>query len=85
MQVIELDGKKLARKTFLAVRVTCMAIYSPTPGFKVKTFKLCVLNRWDFNFCVRSSPLWGKKKENLLIPKLVSSIGKTEPDQEIFE
>ena len=22
-------------------------------------FKLCVLTRWDFNFCVRSSPLRG--------------------------
>ena len=25
---------------------------------KGRTFKLCVLNRWEFNFCVRSSPLW---------------------------
>ena len=36
-----------------------MAIYWPTPGFKGRTFKLCVLTRWDFNFCVRSSQLWG--------------------------
>ena len=36
-----------------------MAIYWPTPGFKGRTFKLCVLIRWDFNFCVRSSPLRG--------------------------
>ena len=36
-----------------------MAIYWPTPGFKGRIFKLCVLIRWDFNFCVRSSPLWG--------------------------
>ena len=28
-----------------------------TPGFTGRTFKLCVLTRWDFNFCVRSSPL----------------------------
>ena len=35
----------------------CMAIYWPTPGLKGRTFKLCVLTRWDFNFCVRSSPL----------------------------
>ena len=41
----------------MAVSVACMAIYWPTPGFKGRTFKLCVLNRWDFNFCVRSSPL----------------------------
>ena len=30
-----------------------------TPGFKGRTFKLCVLIRWDFNFCVRSSQLRG--------------------------
>ena len=34
-----------------------MAIYWPTPGLKGRTFKPCVLTRWDFNFCVRSSPL----------------------------
>ena len=28
---------------------------------KGKTFKLCVLIRWDFNFYVRSSPLRGEK------------------------
>ena len=32
-------------------------IYWPIPCFKGRTFKLCALNRWDFNFCVRSSPL----------------------------
>ena len=31
----------------LAVSVTCMAIYWPSPGFKGRTFKLCVLTRWD--------------------------------------
>ena len=36
-----------------------MAIYWHTPGLKGRTFKLCVLIRWDFNFCVRGSPLWG--------------------------
>ena len=40
-----------------------MAIYWPTQGFKGRTFKLCVLTRWDFNFYVRSFPLRGKKKE----------------------
>ena len=40
-----------------------MAIYWPTPGFKGRTFKLCVLTRGDFNFCVRSSPLRGTGKE----------------------
>ena len=38
-------------------------LYWPTPGFKRRTFKLCVLNRWDFNFCVRSSRLRMKEKE----------------------
>ena len=32
-------------------------------SLKGRTFKLCVLTRWDFNFCVRSSPLRGAKKE----------------------
>ena len=40
-----------------AESIACLAIYWPTPGFKGRTFKLCVLTRWDFNFCVRSSPL----------------------------
>ena len=38
-----------------------MAIYWPTPGFKGRTFKLCVLTRCDVNFCVRSSPLQGSR------------------------
>ena len=33
--------------------------YGPTLGFKWRTFKLRDLTRWDFNFCVRSSPLRG--------------------------
>ena len=32
-----------------------MAIYWPTPSFKGRTFKVCVLIRWDFTVC--SSPL----------------------------
>ena len=52
---------KQERKKSLAVSVACMAIYWPTPGFKGRTFKLCVLTRWDFNFCVRSSPLRGNR------------------------
>ena len=36
-------------KKFLAVSVACMAIYWPSPGFEGKTFKLCVLSRWDFS------------------------------------
>ena len=51
---------KQERKKSLAVSVACMAIYWPTPGFKGRTFKLCVLTRWDFNFCVRGSPPRGR-------------------------
>ena len=40
-----------------------MAIYWPTPGLKGRTFNFCVLTRWDFNFCVRSSPLRGCNAE----------------------
>ena len=36
-----------------------MAMYWPTPGFKGRMFKLCVLTRWDFNFCTCSSPMQG--------------------------
>ena len=38
----------------------CILTYS---GFKGRTFKLCVLTRWDFNFCVRSSPLRGYERK----------------------
>ena len=40
-----------------------MAIYSPTPGFKGRMFKLCVLTKWDYNFCVRSFPLRGPTED----------------------
>ena len=65
MENIQVNGPeryKLAKKRPLAVSVACMAICWPTPGFKGRTWKLCVLNRWGFNFCVCSSPLrslWG--------------------------
>ena len=39
--------------------------YILTPGFKARTFKLCALTRWDFNFCVRSSPLRDKKTQDV--------------------
>ena len=55
----EWTGRVERRKKSLAVSVACMAIYWPTPGLKGRTFKLCVLTRWDFNFCIRSSPLRG--------------------------
>ena len=44
-----------------------MAIYWPTPGFKGRTFKLCVLIRQDFNFCICSSPLQAQVKQHGLI------------------
>ena len=47
---------KQRRNKSLAVSVACMAIYWPTLGFKGRTFKLCILNRWDLNFCIRSFP-----------------------------
>ena len=31
-------------------------------SFEGRTFKLCVLTRWGFNFCVCSSPLQGPKE-----------------------
>ena len=40
----------------------------PTPGFKSRTLKLGVLNRKDFNFCVRNSPLRGLCKIVLARP-----------------
>ena len=49
---------EISKEETLAVSEACMATYWPTPGFKGRTFKLCVLTRWDFNFCVRCSPLW---------------------------
>ena len=35
-------------------------------GFKGRTFKLCVLTKWDFNFCVRSSTLRGMVSSTLV-------------------
>ena len=51
---------EISKEELLAVSVACMAIHRPTPGPKGRTFKLCVLTRWDFNVCVRSSTLRGK-------------------------
>ena len=46
----------------MAVSVACVAIFWTTPGFKGRTFKLCVLIASDFNFCVCSSQLRGKER-----------------------
>ena len=62
----EWTGSVEIRKKSLAVSVACMAIYWPTPGLKGRTFKLCVLTRSDFNFCVRSSPLRGSRSKWVL-------------------
>ena len=50
-----------------------MAIYWLTLGFKGRTFKLCVLNRWDFNFCICSSSLWaGARKVHPMLGEKVT-------------
>ena len=36
-----------------------MAIYGPAPGLEGRPSELWVLNRWLFNFCVRSTPYCG--------------------------
>ena len=59
MQVNGSEEYELPRKKSPAESAACMAFHWPTPGLKGRTFKLCVLNRWDFNSCVRSSPLRG--------------------------
>ena len=62
----KISGQVLEKMKSLAVTVACMAIYWPTPGFKGRTFKLCVLTRLDFNFCVRSSPLQEENEWSIL-------------------
>ena len=52
------------RKKFLAVGEACLSIFWPTPGFNRKTLNLWVLNREDFDFCIRSILLLVKKKQN---------------------
>ena len=44
-------------------------------GFKGRTFKLCVLDRQDFNFCICSSPLQGNVRGKVKShkPKLLRS------------
>ena len=42
------------------------SMHVPTPGFKGRTFKLCVLTRWDFNFCLRSFSLRGEASVMIL-------------------
>ena len=61
MQVNGQGEKKLARKKSLAVGVACVAIFGPVPGSTGRTFEFWVLNKWVFNFCVRSIPLEGNR------------------------
>ena len=63
----EWTGGVEIKKKFLAVSVACMAIYLPTRGFKGRMSKHCVLTRWDFNFCVRSSPLRGTTEAMMMV------------------
>ena len=42
----------------------------------MRTFKLRVLIRWDFNFCVRISPLRGTEEEDVISKKKKKTIKK---------
>ena len=76
----------------MEVRVACIAMYWPTPAFKGRTFKLCDLARWNFNFCVHSSPLrdyreniwqvWVNKVETLI--SVSNSVSISPPPQQPF-
>ena len=61
-----------------------MATYWPAPGLKGRTFKLCVLTRWDFNFCVRSSPLRETDRNTSRWTHRVSSIIASSLDHTIL-
>ena len=50
----------------MAVSVACMAICCPIPGFKGRTFKLCVLNRWDFISAFAAPNCGGNFQESIL-------------------
>ena len=56
-----------------AVSVACIAINWPTQGYKGRTFELCVLTRWDFDFCVRTSPLRGRRESESWILKIAKN------------
>ena len=45
-----------------------MASYRPALGFKGRTFELWALNRWVFNFCVRSTLQRVPLKRSLYTP-----------------
>ena len=57
-----------------------LAIFSPTPHYKGRTFELWVLNRKILNFCVRITPLRGstegkeeeEEEESLLVPSYLT-------------
>ena len=51
-----------------------MAVYGPVPGLKWRTSELWVLNRWVFNFCVRSTPLRGGAARKQVVNTTVGPI-----------
>ena len=53
------------------------SMHVPTPGFKGRTFKLCVLTRWDFNFCLRSFSLRGEASVMILSRNMSKSVGES--------
>ena len=42
-------------------------------SFGGRTFKFCVLTRWDFDFCVRTSPLRGRRESESWILKIAKN------------
>ena len=50
---------EISKEEIPGTKHSIMAICWPTQGFKGRMFKLCVLTRWDFNFCIHSSSPWG--------------------------
>ena len=53
---------KQGRNKSLAVKRSMYGYILTYSRLRGRTFKLCVLTRWDFNFCVRSSPLRDRKR-----------------------
>ena len=54
-----MDWKGRNKEEILGSKHSMYGYILTIPGFKGRMFKLCVLTRWDFNFYIHSSPLWG--------------------------
>ena len=67
MQVNGPEREKSATKKSMAVSVASKA------SFGGRTFKFCVLTRWDFDFCVRTSPLRGRRESESWILKIAKN------------